>query len=62
MVEAILDFYDQHYLHENGKLRIEPASALETWFEAIDPLPEIAGLHYVLNQQLQKVSWRIQAY
>jgi alpha-L-fucosidase 2 len=32
-----------------GKLRMEPAQSLETWWEAVNPLPEIAGLHWVLD-------------
>src|SRR5439155_22272048 len=34
------------------KIRFEPAQALETWHEAINPLPEIAGLRYGLNRLL----------
>lgn len=50
LAKAILDFYDQHYSRDaNGKLRIEPASALETWSEAVNPLADIAGLHCILD-------------
>ena len=46
---AIVDFYDRHYPRDaNGRLRFQPASALETWHEAVNPMPEIAGLRAVL--------------
>jgi hypothetical protein len=49
--EAILTFYGEHYsLGPDGRVRFEPAEALETWQKAIDPLPEIAGLGYVLDR------------
>ncbi|MBN1395632.1 MAG: hypothetical protein JW959_11460 [Pirellulales bacterium] len=49
----IVTFYDTHYGRDaNGKLLISPAQALETWWSATNPLPEIAGLHYVLDKLL----------
>lgn len=53
LAEAILDFYDAHYPRDAaGLLRIEPASALETWHEAVNPAPELAGLRHVLTELL----------
>lgn len=53
MADAVLTFYDRHYARDDaGKLLISPASALETWHEAVNPLPEIAGLGYVLRRLL----------
>lgn len=50
----ILTFYDRHYRRDaQGKLLFQPASALETWHEAVNPLPEIAGLAYVLPRLLE---------
>lgn len=46
---AVLAFYDEHYERVNGKLRIAPSQALETWQKANDPLPPIAGLHCTLD-------------
>ncbi len=47
---SIARFYDLHYPRdENGKIRFEPAQSLETWQEATNPLPEIAGLRFVLD-------------
>ena len=41
----ILTFYDVHYpVDDQGKIVMEPAQALETWWEARNPMPEIAGI------------------
>lgn len=51
--EGVTTFYDQHYQRdEKGKIRIDPACALESVHNAVNPLPEIAGLHYVLPRLL----------
>ena len=51
MVGDIVTFYDQHYSRdENGKIRFFPAQALETWWECVNPLPEIAGLRFVIER------------
>lgn len=51
--DGVTTFYDQHYQRdERGKIRIEPACALESVHNAVNPLPEIAGLHYVLPRLL----------
>jgi len=45
LAEGIITFYDQHYRRdERGKLRLEPANALETHWDVVNPVPEIAGL------------------
>jgi len=67
--EAITTFYDKHYPRDGaGKIRFEPATALETWHTAVNPMPEIAGLRYVLPRLLalpknlateeQRAMWR----
>ena len=49
----ILTFYDLHYSRDNqGYIRFEPAQALETYWDSVNPLPEIAGLYTVLNNLL----------
>jgi len=49
----VLLFYDRHYPRtSNGKLRLEPAQALETWWVAVNPAPDIAGLQFVLDELL----------
>ena len=53
IARAVLDFYAQHYTNDAaGKLHVVPAQALETWWEAENPMPEIAGLHSVLPRLL----------
>jgi alpha-L-fucosidase 2 len=42
----VLGFFDQHYrTGEDGKLHMHPAQALETWWDCVNPMPELAGLH-----------------
>ncbi|MDZ4755924.1 MAG: DUF5703 domain-containing protein [Phycisphaerae bacterium] len=53
LCDAILTFYASFYPREpNGTIRFEPAASLETWHDATDPLPEIAGLRFLLPQLL----------
>jgi len=52
--DAILTFYNEHYPRDAaGKLHITPAQALETCLDAVNPLPEIAGLRFVLERLLR---------
>ncbi len=46
----ILRFYKGFYTgrDEAGKMRLAPAQSLETWMDVVNPLPDIAGLHWVL--------------
>jgi hypothetical protein len=54
LATAVLTFCDLHYKRgADGKIRFEPAQALETWWECVDPMPEIAGLTNVLPRLLQ---------
>ena len=49
----VLLFFDKHYLRdENGKIRLDPAMVLETWWIAINPAPDVAGLQFCLDQLL----------
>jgi len=53
IVSSVIDFYDNHYdRDEDGKIHFYPAQALETWWDCDNPLPEIAGLKYVIEQLL----------
>lgn len=53
IADAVTEFYDLHYPRTaDGRLRIEPASSLETWHVASNPTPEIAGLRYLLPKLL----------
>ena len=50
-VKQIVLFYDQHYHRdENGRLCIYPAQALEMYWDAKNPAPDVAGLQWVLRQ------------
>jgi alpha-L-fucosidase 2 len=52
--DAVLLFYSEHFPRDvDGKLRIEPSQALETYLEAVNPLPDIAALQYVLDGLLR---------
>jgi hypothetical protein len=54
IADAVTEFYDLHYPRdESGRLRIEPSQSLETWHEATNPLPDVAGLHYLLPKLLE---------
>lgn len=48
--EALI-FYDRHYpLDSTGKMHIQPAQSLETYFEGvINPAPDIAALSWLLS-------------
>ncbi len=49
----ILLFFDKHYQRDaEGKIRIDPAQVLETWFIAVNPTPEIAGLQFCMDELL----------
>ena len=49
LADAVVTFYDKHYPRQiDGRLRIEPAQACETWWTTVNPMPEVAGLRAVL--------------
>jgi len=54
LAPPILRFYRDYYRDRdaNGKLRLAPAQSLETWHEAVNPSPDIAGLQWVLDKLL----------
>jgi hypothetical protein len=53
LADGIVTFYAKHYPRDAaGKLHFAPAMALETYHTATNPLPEIAGLMFVLPQLL----------
>ncbi|MFP4502254.1 MAG: DUF5703 domain-containing protein [Candidatus Hydrogenedentota bacterium] len=50
LVDAFVTFYFEHYpRNDDGALRITPSQALETWWDATNPAPPIAGLMRVLD-------------
>jgi len=49
----ILLFFDQHYPRgADGKLRLDPAQVIETWWIAVNPAPDVAGLRFCLDELL----------
>ncbi|MEI6138872.1 MAG: DUF5703 domain-containing protein [Mariniphaga sp.] len=49
----ILLFFDKHYPRgTDGKLRLEPAQVVETWWIAVNPATDVAGLRFCLDQLL----------
>jgi len=53
--KEILTFYNLHYKRDdNGKIKFDPAQALETYWEGtLNPMPEIAGLKQICNKLLR---------
>jgi len=48
--DSLLEFFDKHYKTDsNGRIRMYPGQALETWQNAANPTPDVAGLHWVLR-------------
>ncbi len=52
--ESQMTFFNEHWNRDGaGKVRFEPAQSLEAYqYDVVNPLPEIAGLRYVLPQLL----------
>ena len=69
LADPLIAFFDQYWKRDNnGKIRFDPAQSLETWHVAVNPLPEIAGLRFLLPRLLalpqdtttaeQRTSWK----
>ncbi len=53
VARSVLTFFARHYGDDaQGRLHLAPAQSLETWWQAENPTPEIAGLHYLLPRLL----------
>lgn len=53
LASEILTFFDQHWGRDDkGKIRFDPAMALETYNKAINPLAEIIGIRKVAENML----------
>ncbi len=49
-----LRFFDAYYRPgSDGRLCMTPAQSLETWWDVVNPMPEIAGLHAVTTRLLR---------
>ena len=54
MADGLLPFWDVHYERDaKGHIRLEPAQALETLQNAVNPATDVAGLHWVLGKLLK---------
>jgi hypothetical protein len=48
VAREVLTFFDRHYKTDaDGKLRMYPSQACETWWDCLNPMPELAGLHAI---------------
>jgi hypothetical protein len=62
LAHEVLTFYDQHYkVDERGKIIMEPAQALETWWDCRNPMPEIAGILAVTERLLELAGNKVSA-
>jgi len=62
LAHEVLTFYDQHYkVDEHGKIIMEPAQALETWWDCRNPMPEIAGILAVTERLLELAGNKVSA-
>jgi len=57
VADAIVTYYDQHWPRgdwprKNGKIHMDPAQSIETYQQAVNPTPDIAGLMSVLPRLL----------
>ena len=53
LASEVLTFFDQHWQRDaKGKIRFDPAMALETYREAVNPLVEIVGIQKVCEEML----------
>ena len=48
IADAGMKFFDQHWKHANGKLVLDPDNAIEMFWKARNPAPDLAGLRWVL--------------
>lgn len=49
IASEVIEFYAHHYPRDaSGYMRIEPSQSLETWQDATNPTPDVAGLRYLL--------------
>jgi len=54
LADPLIHFLNQYWSKRDakGKIRFDPAQSLETWHSAVNPLPEIAGLRFLLPRLL----------
>ncbi len=63
----VLLFFDKHYARDaDGEIRLDPSMVLETWWIAVNPAPDVAGLLHCLDELVtmkagsaqDQVEWR----
>jgi hypothetical protein len=55
LAREMIRFFDLHYGRDKeGKLYLYPSQVLETWREATNPTPDVAGLHYLIDGLLKE--------
>ena len=54
LADPLISFFERYWPNRdaNGKIVFDPAQSLETWHVAVNPLPEIAGLSFLLPRLL----------
>lgn len=53
IINGGLTFFEQHFPKDDqGKLLLSPDNSIEMYWDVSNPLPDIAGLHYVLDRLL----------
>jgi hypothetical protein len=54
LADPLIHFLASYWSHRDGagRMRLEPAQSLETWHTAVNPLPEVAGFHFLLPRLL----------
>ena len=53
LADPLVAFLDQYWKRDaGGKIRFDPSQSLETWHVAVNPMPEIAGLRFLLPRLL----------
>ncbi|MBR6733442.1 MAG: hypothetical protein IKL96_03480 [Kiritimatiellae bacterium] len=53
VIREYVRFFDEHYrLDARGRYLMNPAQALETWWDCTNPMPEVAGLMCVTERLL----------
>ncbi|MBI4026023.1 MAG: hypothetical protein HY360_13640 [Verrucomicrobia bacterium] len=53
-LKEILEFYMSYAKKgDDGKYHLAPVNALETWWQAVDDLPDLCGLHYFLPRAIE---------
>lgn len=53
VADEVIRFYDGHYKRDGQTLVLAPAQSLETFPDVVNPLPDVAGLKWVLTGLLQ---------